>query len=71
MSASSPKMQQRGDVKVITLSGGKVRVMEDLMEGELEGLTEEPGGVISCSTSAKSSISTATIWVCLSTSIRG
>ena len=44
MSASSPKMQQRGDVKVITLSGGKVRVMEDLMEGELEGLTEEPRG---------------------------
>jgi anti-anti-sigma factor len=35
-------MQQRGDVKIITLSGGKVRVMEDLMEGELEGLTDEP-----------------------------
>ena len=44
MSVSSPKMQQRGDVKVITLSGGKVRVMEDLMEGELEGLTDEPRG---------------------------
>ena len=44
MSASSPKMQQRGDVKIITLSGGKVRVMEDLMEGELEGLTEESRG---------------------------
>jgi len=44
MSASSPNTQQRGDVKIITLSGGKVRVMEDLMEGELEGLTEEPRG---------------------------
>ena len=44
MSASWPNMQQRGDVKIITLSGGKVRVMEDLMEGELEGLTEEPRG---------------------------
>ena len=44
MSASSPEMQQRGNVKVITLSGGKVRVVEDLMEGELEGLTDEPRG---------------------------
>jgi anti-anti-sigma factor len=42
MSASSRNMQQHGNVKVITLSGGKVRVMEDLMEGELEGLTDEP-----------------------------
>ena len=44
MSASSPNMQQRGNVKVITLSGGKVRVVEDLREGELEGLTDEPRG---------------------------
>ena len=44
MSASWPELQQRGDVKIITLSGGKVRVMEDLMEGELEELTDEPRG---------------------------
>ena len=44
MSASSPTMQQRGDVKVITLSGGKVRVVEDLMEGELEGVTDDSRG---------------------------
>ena len=44
MSASSPKMEQRGEVKIITLRGGKVRVVEDLMEGELEGLTDEPRG---------------------------
>ena len=44
MSASSPNMQQRGDVKIITLSGGEGRVVEDLMEGELEGLTDEPRG---------------------------
>ena len=44
MRASSPNMQQHGEVKIITLSGGKVRVMEDLMEGELEGLTDEPRG---------------------------
>jgi anti-sigma B factor antagonist len=37
-------MEQRGEVKIITLRGGKVRVVEDLMEGELEGLTDEPGG---------------------------
>jgi anti-sigma B factor antagonist len=37
-------MQQRGDVKILTLSGGKARVVEDLMEGELEGLTDEPRG---------------------------
>jgi anti-sigma B factor antagonist len=37
-------MQQHGEVKIITLSGGKVRVVEDLMEGELEGLTDEPRG---------------------------
>jgi anti-sigma B factor antagonist len=37
-------MQQRGDVKINTLSGGKVRVVEDLMQGELEGLTDEPRG---------------------------
>ena len=44
MSVSWPEMQQRGDVKIITLSGGKGRVVEDLKEGELEGLTEEPRG---------------------------
>src|SRR5215469_2197433 len=44
MSASLSIMQQHGDVKIITLSGGKVRVVEDLMEGELEGLTDEPRG---------------------------
>ena len=44
MSASSPKMEQRGDAKIITLSGRKGRVVDDLMEGELEGLTDEPGG---------------------------
>jgi anti-anti-sigma factor len=37
-------MEQRGDAKIITLSGGKGRVMEDLMEGDLEGLTDEPEG---------------------------
>jgi anti-anti-sigma factor len=37
-------MQQSGDVMIITLSGGKVRVVEDLMGGELEGLTDEPRG---------------------------
>ena len=40
MSASSLKMQQRGDVKIITLSGGKVRVVEDLMEGEFDRVTD-------------------------------
>ena len=44
MSAASPNVQQRGDVKIITLSGGKVRVVEDLMEAELEGLTKESRG---------------------------
>ena len=44
MKASSPILQQHGEVKIITLSGGKVRVVEDLMEGELEGLTDEPRG---------------------------
>jgi anti-sigma B factor antagonist len=44
MSAASPNVQQRGDVKIITLSGGKVQVVEDLMEGELEELTDEPRG---------------------------
>ena len=44
MSDSSPKMEQRGEVKIITLRGGKVRVVEDLMEGELEGLAEESRG---------------------------
>ena len=44
MSASSPNMQQHGKVKIITLSGGKVRVMEDLIESELEELTEESRG---------------------------
>jgi anti-sigma B factor antagonist len=44
MNASSLNMQQHGEVRIITLSGGKVRVVEDLMEAELEGLTKESRG---------------------------
>jgi anti-anti-sigma factor len=44
MSVSWPELQQCGDAKIITLSGGKVRVMEDLREGKIEGLTDEPRG---------------------------
>ena len=44
MSASSPKMQQRGDVKIITLNGGKVRVIEDLMDGEFDRVTDDSIG---------------------------
>jgi anti-anti-sigma factor len=35
-------MEQHGDVKVLRLSGGKVRVMEDLMKSEVKAFTHEP-----------------------------
>jgi anti-anti-sigma factor len=35
-------MEQHGNVKIIRLSGGKVRVMEDLMKSEVKDFTHEP-----------------------------
>jgi len=44
MSPSLPNTQQRGDVRIVKLSGEKVRVWEDLTDGELEGLPDESSG---------------------------
>ena len=44
MSHSMPNTQQRGDVRIAKLSGGKVRVWEDLTDGELEELPDESSG---------------------------
>jgi anti-anti-sigma factor len=35
-------MEQHGNTKIIRLSGGKVRVMEDLMKSEVKAFTHEP-----------------------------